>query len=129
MHEYLRRSRTGVTSLPEVPPDDIGIGIQDPLSEFVLHYVGWATSEVDDGKHVMPMPQDTDFFVVQGKTMLGNTPGQTTKLLQWMEENPQKVVDYLDAVWGVRHSVGYTVPFRQKLEKGTLPKLPFLSGK
>lgn len=72
----------GVTSIPPVPLDDVGIGLVPyGLHAFVISYIGWTTQEIDGFKAPQADKETLDFFLNYGKRRLKNTPEQTHELL------------------------------------------------
>lgn len=115
----------GITSIPPVPLDDVGIGLVPyGLHSFVISYVGWTTQEIDGFETPQSDRETLNFFLSHGTRELKNTPQQTRELLRWMEENPFRVAEFLEQVWpNVADAKSYTDPFRLKAIRGKIPSL------
>lgn len=105
--------------------DDVGRGLGlSGLDSFVMSYIGWATQEIDGFEPPQADIETQEFFLEYGRRYLNNAPEQTRLLLQWVEENPFRVAEYLEQVWpNVTDSKSYTDPFRLKVLRGQIPKL------
>lgn len=124
MVERYRGHPEGITSIPDIPLDDVGRGLgATGVDTFVISYVGWATQDTDGLEPPEADDKTLKFFLVHGQIYLNNTPEQTKELLRWMEENPFRVAEYLNQVWpNVADGKAYTDPFRLKALKQQIPK-------